>query len=117
MRKDTRAPAIRQKVLCLIRQDVANRPYVEIYCGDTIDVKIATLPYVGTKRGELLAEEVVAHQLPRCYADLMESSPRAHDVVGINSVSATVDRRAHRQLLRGLDTVAKPAEETRLCVL
>ncbi|WP_442484789.1 hypothetical protein [Aeoliella sp. SH292] len=105
MRKDTRSPVIRQKVLCLIRQDVANRPYVEIYCGDTIDVRIATLPFCGTKRGEVLAEEVVAHQLPRCYADLLDSSPRAHDVVSIATPSQSIDRHHHRQLLQGLDTV------------
>lgn len=104
-------PPRRQKVLILIRQEVPGRPYIEVYGGRTIDVHIRTVPFVGTNRGEILAEEFTRLALPRCYERLLDEKPRAHDVVSIQRPSEVVSAYQHRALLRGLDRVAQPKEE------
>lgn len=111
---DCTAGRPREKVLILVRHERTGRPYIEVYGDRRVDCRIVTVPFVGTNRGEIMAERLVENQLPWCYRDLMwPGNLRAHNVVTLQRPSDVVDRYNHLQLLRGLDHVGKKPKRRR----
>ncbi len=104
----------RTKALVLIRREVVDRPFVEVYGDNTLDVRLVNLPFTGTDRGAILAEDVLSLQLPHCYRDIFNpGNIRGHELVTLQRPSEVVDRWHHGQLLRALDNIGQPRRDRR----